>query len=750
MNMNEKVVEPYSVRHLLTMRGEVFLGEAYRMLLGREPDTEGRAYYLSRLRSGKSKLEIIAQLHNSPEGQAYPTKLTGLTEALRRHKHHKIPVLGPMLRSAYDRRGDIFDRGEASFDNAEGNPVTGANGQTKGVRNGQSLSAQKTRKVSPVEALLGEFGVSKADFPENLTLDYLNKLNPELNFDNALAAVATLINQTPPSKIRVFEDDKANAVLYTRLGVMHEASGRIETANTLYGISLLFHGTADAHESLGNLSINSHRYHEAMAHYTLALELGGKSHWLYANLSRAYSTIGEHKKAVDVVLRGLQHNPSSEMLTGRVDELINEYWNCQSQRLNALAAAQDRHRLIDDYDEVASFICASYERLFKRVSEKPVAVTLNPSRVLIVGLTQDAAPQCFRYRMEQKIEQLEAAGYEAEIVAWHDQITAMRKISFFDIVIFYRVPAFPNVLKQVEYAKSLGKITFFEVDDLLFEAGSVPAFETYGQQITTSSYMNVTKDIGSYRAMARQCDYAIASTQPLLDRLAPLARTGVGYLHRNGFDKHNVFVNMPPADKGYINLFYGSGTLAHNSDFIIEAIPAITKILRQHRHVKLTVVGYLTLPQRFMTEFEKQIIRLPMVRDLGVYWSYLGASDINLAVLHDDVLTGCKSELKWFEAAAFCIPSVVSRTANYVDVIANGKDGFIVAGEDQWYQALNNLVESAELRRRVGLEANKRVTTQYSVAALATNIDRIIKDSIVKHSVMQNKVTAKMQNEVAQ
>jgi tetratricopeptide (TPR) repeat protein len=750
MNKIVKVVEPRTVRHLLSMHGEAFLNEAYKALLGREPDTEGKAYYLARLRNGKSKLEVIAQLHNSAEGQAYPTSLMGLVDALRRHRQHKIPVLGPILRSAYNRRGDIFDRSEASFDGLDASGTSDAEGQAKSARAGQPSSAQKAQKLTPLEALLSEFGLSKADFPDSLTLAYLNTLNPELSFESVLAAVRVLINQTPPSKIRVFEDDKANASLYTRLGAMHQAAGRTDKANTLYGISLLFHGTADAHEGMGNLSINTHCYHEAMVHYEMALELGAKSESLYANLSRVYAVTGDHKKAVDTALLGLQQIPSSEVLVGRVDDLVNEYWNCESQRLNALASAQDRHRLIDDYDDVASFICTSYARLFKRVSDKPVAVTLNASRVLIIGLTQDAAPQCFRYRMEQKIEQLKAAGYEAEMVAWHDQVTAMRKINFFDIVIFYRVPAFPNVLKQVEYAKSLGKITFFEVDDLLFEAGSVPAFETYGQQITTSSYMNVTKDIGSYRAMARQCDYAIASTQPLLDRLAPLARTGIGYLHRNGFDKHNVFSIVPPADKGYINLFYGSGTLAHNSDFIIEAIPAITKILRKHNHVKLTVVGYLTLPQRFLTEFDKQIIRLPMVRDLGVYWSYLGASDINLAVLHDDVLTGCKSELKWFEAAAFCIPSVVSRTANYVDVIADGKDGYIVAGEEQWYAALNKLVESAELRKRVGTEAHKRVTAEYSVAALATNIDRIIKDCIAKHSALKNNVMAATLNKVAQ
>jgi tetratricopeptide (TPR) repeat protein len=746
MNKIEKPVESYSVRHLLTMHGEAFLSEAYRMLLGRQPDAEGKAYYLSRLRNGKSKLEVIAQLHNSPEGQAYPTQLKGLNDALRRHKHHKIPVLGPLMRSAYDRRGGIFDRDKGDDDDAYGGATTDPSSFANGA---SGLRGSKSRSLSPIDILLNEFKISRTVFANDLTVEQLNKLNPELNFDSLLTAMRAFISQNPPSKIRFFEDDKANAMLYTRVGAVHESEGRTDTALTLYSISLLFCSTAEAHERIGNISINGQRYYEAAAHYQIGLELGAQSAWLYANLAQAYRSIGQHKEAIEVALAGLHRNPSFEVLAGWMDGLLSDYWDAQNQRLNALAVTQDRQRLMDEYEKIAAFISASYARFFKRTSDKPVAVSLNPKRVLIVGLTHDAAPQCFRYRMEQKVEQLEFAGYEAEIVPWHDQANAMKKINFFDIVIFYRVPAFPNVLKQVEYAKSLGKITFFEVDDLLFEAEGLPAFETYGQQMPASSYMNLTKDIGSYRAMARRCDYVIASTQPLLDRLMPLGQTGIGYLHRNGFDKHNVFSSVPPAAKGYINLFYGSGTLAHNSDFIIEAIPAITKILRRHRNVKLTVVGYLTLPAAFMAEFDKQIIRLPMVRDLGVYWSYLGASDINLAVLHDDVLTACKSELKWFEAGAFCIPSVVSRTRNYLDVIDDGKDGFIVAGEEQWYQALNNLIENPDLRKQVGLKVNQRVKAEYSVAALATNIDNIMKDCIARHSAKQKSETAAMSKEVA-
>ena len=82
------------------------------------------------------------------------------------------------------------------------------------------------------------------------------------------------------------------------------------------------------------------------------------------------------------------------------------------------------------------------------------------------------------------------------------------------------------------------------------------------------------------------------------------------------------------------------------------------------------------------------------VKSVQGYWSLLEQADINIAVLQNDVINGCKSELKWFEAACFGIPSIVSVTANYRDVINHGEDAYIADTEEDWYAALNELIGS--------------------------------------------------------
>ena len=59
------------LKDVLSLDGAEFLGKAYLLMLGRPVDPEGFRNYDARLRSGASKLSILAELRASSEGQAY-------------------------------------------------------------------------------------------------------------------------------------------------------------------------------------------------------------------------------------------------------------------------------------------------------------------------------------------------------------------------------------------------------------------------------------------------------------------------------------------------------------------------------------------------------------------------------------------------------------------------------------------------------------------------------------------------------
>ena len=585
---------------------------------------------------------------------------------------------------------------------------------------------------SDIKIFLKSLNLSEDILPFEFNLKKLHALNPFDNFQDINEALESIFFQYPIRKLRIYEEDLSNANFYLKLAQYHEINQKFDKAKVFYQLSILFSNTPMANEHLGNLALNAGKNYQALSHYKIALDLNTESVWVYKNLAKIQRLSEKNEDAIKTILDGINKYPSSELLLSSFDEYIFSYWQTKEQEIEGLAISQHRDELIIEYERTVKFISCAYNYYFRRNSKIVFTGQLNPKRVLIIGLTSEAMPQCFRYRIEQKLEQLKYAGYEAETISWCQQETALNLINFYDCIIFYRVPAFPNIVKLVEYARSLGKITFYELDDLLFEHNSVPPIESYGNQISLSTYTNITKDIASTRAAAKLCDYAIAITVPLLEKLAPLTKTNIGYLHRNGLDKYSQAVNGMSKSKGYVNLFYGSGTLAHNSDFIIEALPAISQILREYKEVKLTIMGYLVLPDAFILEFKNQIIQIPFSKDIEMYTTFLAASDINLAVLHNDDVTACKSEIKWLEAAYFSIPSVVSKTKNYLDVISQGEDGFIVSNEQEWYSSLKKLIENSDLAIK-----------EYPISALAKNIDQIVKNAILDRTENNKQKTSK-------
>lgn len=89
-----------TVPRLLAPHDADFIRSAYEAVLGRAPDQEGGAYYLSRLRGGAHKLEILKQLRRSDEGRRFIPGVAGLDRAIKRHRRANLPIVGAVFRLA--------------------------------------------------------------------------------------------------------------------------------------------------------------------------------------------------------------------------------------------------------------------------------------------------------------------------------------------------------------------------------------------------------------------------------------------------------------------------------------------------------------------------------------------------------------------------------------------------------------------------------------------------------------------------
>jgi len=99
-----------SLAELLEWNDVDFVRCAYVTMLGRQPDPEGEAYYVRRIRSGRSKLEVLWQLRRSSEGRRHDPGIAGLDRMLKRARRERTPFVGAITRGITRRPAEPSKR----------------------------------------------------------------------------------------------------------------------------------------------------------------------------------------------------------------------------------------------------------------------------------------------------------------------------------------------------------------------------------------------------------------------------------------------------------------------------------------------------------------------------------------------------------------------------------------------------------------------------------------------------------------
>lgn len=175
------------------------------------------------------------------------------------------------------------------------------------------------------------------------------------------------------------------------------------------------------------------------------------------------------------------------------------------------------------------------------------------------------------------------------------------------------------------------------------------------------------------------------------------------------------------------------------------------KTLKRDDKINIIYWGSSThLKDLIQPHFEKAILRIceefpqvnikmagmynPMIEDkLGKRFKYLGgypnfltyikkiwqtdvcSADIGLAPLEITDFTKAKSNLKYLEGAAAKLPMVLTNITQYRKSVTHGVDGFLAETEEDWYKYLKMLVESKELRDKIGGNAYKNIVDNHTI-----------------------------------
>lgn len=547
--------------------------------------------------------------------------------------------------------------------------------------------------------------------------------------------------------IKIQSTAEATAVFYKNIGLKaysqyqeSKDSYKLDATRKACRISSHFHPSNEVLELLAKTYFDTHDYRTAQAVYESAYEISNKlSNNAFVSLLTCYERMTKIKCALNLIERYKGDNPSESIGLELIDNLCQKLYLDNLGEVQVLGTLDKRDKLISLTEQYANQIYDAYYKYYSLEQSDSINLrnNLNLDRILIIG--DYHIPQCIRYRIDQKVEQLESQGKHVTTIDWMELEQNQNEIALHDIVIFYRVPAIPSILKAMAQVNANGKASFFEIDDLLFDPIYPAPIETYGGYVDITTHIELRKSVASFYSAAKHCQFGIASTKLLQEKLSDLVQSNICLLHRNGLDKLNYFPEKATPNKNTIDIFYGSGTQAHNSDFIEQALPAIETVLGENNKARLVIAGYLELPQSFKQAFKDQLVMIPPVKSVRAYWNLLEQADINLAILNDDVINGCKSELKWFEAACLNVPSIVSTTSNYRDVINNGEDALMVSSVDEWTEALRELVNNPTLRENLATKALLHVKAEYSVEALGQKLVENIEDGILSCSSKSDK-----------
>lgn len=352
--------------------------------------------------------------------------------------------------------------------------------------------------------------------------------------------------------------------------------------------------------------------------------------------------------------------------------------------------------------------------------------------LIISGGTGDSA----LYRGVHVAEELAHAGFRCATTTQDNPFLAHAAADF-QVFVFHRVVYTPSIQRLFAELKRLGKAVVFETDDLVYDPVFLQHMDYYqhmnalerklyehgvGGQILRDPYVRVATTSTTYLAEKLELEgkevYVVKNKLSQKDvEIANAARAKSLKLKAESSAAQSESDSKtldfkPSAFSPAIRIGYFSGTASHNRDFATIESPLLC-ILADYPQVQLVIAGPLVLPQSF-GPYADQIQRLPFA-SRSQHFANIASVDINLVPLEmGNPFCESKSELKWFEAGVVGVPTVAVDNQTYQGAIVPGATGYLASTAEEWYESLKTLIESQDLRSKIGEAARVAVLEHYT------------------------------------
>jgi glycosyltransferase involved in cell wall biosynthesis len=169
---------------------------------------------------------------------------------------------------------------------------------------------------------------------------------------------------------------------------------------------------------------------------------------------------------------------------------------------------------------------------------------------------------------------------------------------------------------------------------------------------------------------------------------------------------HNPERFVTPSHTPFVNIGW---TGSHSTlKYLKEVEPVLNKLQLEHPNVRFIVIAD-----------RKPDLSLPRIK--FVPWNEatevddLMDIDIGIMPLPDDEWAKGKCGFKALQYMALKIPAVIAPVGVNKNIVDNGINGFLASSPEEWYRALETLINDENLRKKMGALGRRTVVDRYSV-----------------------------------
>jgi len=326
-----------------------------------------------------------------------------------------------------------------------------------------------------------------------------------------------------------------------------------------------------------------------------------------------------------------------------------------------------------------------------------------PRRVAWVYRSPDTST--FRYRAANIVAALNAEPDCDVGAAWFTEVELediAHLVPDLDAIVIVRYPYNAALGRLIDLAKRHDVPLVFDCDDMVFDIEFAPLImETLRKDPRDAREWDVWYAyLGRLEASLRHCSGAITTTGPLSEHLARRLPGGdvavvPNFMNRTQQEYSQRLLEAKQRGgwrrTNRVTVGYFSGTPTHARDFAL-TVPALARLLESRHDVTLRVVGFLDHTDG-LADHAHRVEVLPF-QDFIALQRVIAEVEVNLAPLTHGMFNECKSELKFFEAAAVGTWTIASPIPAFASAIDDGKTGRL-ARAHEWDDALAEAVDTA-------------------------------------------------------